>query len=138
MAGASHVAELEFQGTDVVEAWHSLEPVVAACADLRGTPAIKSDYNVTNWDHQGTVTAANLRDALDHLGSPKSISVIYTARSGAGSDPHSFELTIMRYRRFKELNVHIRVTGPMDVQTLGLFEQTKRSLASAISRLQEP
>jgi hypothetical protein len=44
----------------------------------------------------------------------------------------------MRYRRFKELNVQLRVTGPVDVQTLGFFERTKRTLASAIDRLNEP
>jgi hypothetical protein len=44
----------------------------------------------------------------------------------------------MRYRRFKELNVQIRVTGPIDVQTLGFFERTKSTLARAIDRLNEP
>ena len=44
----------------------------------------------------------------------------------------------MRYRRFKELNVQIRVTGPMDVQTLGFFERTKSTLAGAVDRLNEP
>jgi hypothetical protein len=34
-----------------------------------------------------------------------SISVTYTARSSSGPDPQSIELRIMRYRRFKELNV---------------------------------
>jgi hypothetical protein len=44
----------------------------------------------------------------------------------------------MRYRRFTELNVEIRVTGPMDVQTLGFFERTKSTVARAIDRMNEP
>ena len=44
----------------------------------------------------------------------------------------------MRYRRFKELNVQIRVEGPMGVQTLGFFERTKSTLAQAIDRLNAP
>ena len=44
----------------------------------------------------------------------------------------------MRYRRFKELNVQLRITGPVDVQTLGFFERTKSTLARAIDRFNEP
>ena len=138
MASASHLAELEITGTDVVAAWDALEPVVAQCAGLLGTPATKSDYHVGHSDDQGTVAGADLRDCLDRVESPASISVTYTARSDSGPDPQRIELRIMRYRRFKELNVHIRVTGPMDVQTLGFFERTKRTLALAIDRLNEP
>jgi hypothetical protein len=139
VASASHLAELEIAGIDVVGAWNALEPVVAECAGLLGTPSIKSDYHVGNWDDQGTVAGADLRDCLDRVESPASISVTYTTRSSSGPDPHSIELRIMRYnRRFKELNVHIRVTGPMDVQTLGLFERTKTRLAGTIDRLNEP
>ena len=43
----------------------------------------------------------------------------------------------MRYRRFKELNVHLRVDGPADVQTLGFFERTQRTLAEAIDHVNE-
>jgi hypothetical protein len=43
----------------------------------------------------------------------------------------------LRYRRFKELNVQLRVTGPVGVQTLGFFERTQRTLARAIDRLNE-
>lgn len=143
MAWTHHSAEWEVRVADVVGAWNALEPVVAACAGLRGTPAAKSDYYVSNWDDQVTVTAADLRDGLDHMGSldhvggPKSISVTYTTRSSSGPDPYSIELRIMRYRRFKELSIDIRVRGPMDVQTLGLFEQTKNTLARAIDRLEK-
>jgi hypothetical protein len=105
---------------------------------LLGTPATKTDYNVGHSDDQGTVAGADLRDCLDRVESPTSISVTYTAQSNSGPDPQSIELRIMRYRRFKELNVHIRVNGPMDVQTLGLFERTKKTLAQAIDRLNEP
>ncbi len=59
----------------------------------------------------------------------------YTARGSAGADPHRIELRIMRYRRFKELNVHLRVDGPTDVHTLGFFERTQRALADTIDRL---
>jgi hypothetical protein len=138
VATTSHLAELEIRGPDVVGAWKALEPVLAACAELFGTPATKSDYHVTNWDDQGTVTAADLRDGLDRVASPKSISVTYTTTGSAGLDSCSIELTIMRYRRFKELNVHIRVSGPMDVRTLGLFEQTRMRLARAIDSASEP
>jgi hypothetical protein len=138
VASTSHLAELEIGSTDVVGAWNALEPVVADCAGLLGTPATKSDYHVGHRDEQGTVVGADLGDCLDRVESPASISVTYTTRSSSGPDPHSIELRIMRYRRFKELNVHIRVNGPMDVQTLGLFEQTKRRLACAIDRLNEP
>ena len=126
MTSTSHLAELEITGTDVVAAWNALEPVVARCAGLLGTPATKSDYSVGNSEDQGTVET------------PASISVTYTASGESGSDPQSIELGIMRYRRFKELNVHLRVTGPMGVQTLGFFERTKRTLAQAIERLNEP
>jgi hypothetical protein len=43
----------------------------------------------------------------------------------------------VRYRRYKELNVYLRVDGPADVQTLGFFERTQRTLADAIVRLNE-
>ncbi len=138
MTSTSHLAELEIGGTDVVAAWNALEPVVAQCAGLLGTPATKSDYYVGDSDDQGIVTAADLRDCLDRVESPASISVTYTASSDSGPDPQSIELRIMRYRRFKELNVHIRVSGPVGVQTLGFFERTKRTLARAIDRLNEP
>jgi hypothetical protein len=138
VASASHLAELEIADTDVVAAWNALEPVVAQCAGLLGTPATKSDYYVGQSDDQGSVAGADLRDCLDRVESPASISVTYTANSDSGPDPQSIELRIMRYRRFKELNVQVRVTGPMDVQTLGLFERTKRTLAGAIDRLNEP
>ena len=138
MASASHLAELEIRATDVVAAWNALEPVVAQCAGLLGTPATKSDYYVGDSDDQGTVGGADLRDCLDRVESPASISVTYTARSSSGPDPQSIELRIMRYRRFKELNVQLRITGPVDVQTLGLFERTKRTLAGAIDRFNEP
>ena len=138
MASASHLAELEITGTDVVAAWNALEPVVARCAGLLGTPATKSDYSVGNSEDQGTVVGADLRHCLDRVETPASISVTYTASGESGSDPQSIELGIMRYRRFKELNVHLRVTGPMGVQTLGFFERTKRTLAQAIERLNEP
>jgi hypothetical protein len=137
VASASHLAELEIEGTDVVAAWNALEPVVAQCAGLLWTPAAKSDYNVGHSDDQSTVTGADLRDCLDRVESPTLISVTYTARSDSGPDPRSIELRIMRYRRFKELNVHIRVNGSADVQTLGFFERTKRTLAGAIDRLNE-
>ena len=138
METTSHSAEWEIQGPDVVGAWNALEPVLAACAELSGTPAAKSDYYVTNWDYQkGTLTAADLRDGLDHVGDPQSISTSFSTRSNSGPDHYSIELRIMRdRRRAKELNVDIRVRGPVDVQTLGLFEQTKKMLARAIGRLQ--
>ena len=135
---ASHLAELEIRATDVVAAWNALEPVVAQCAGLFGTPATKSDYYVGHSDDQGTVAGADLRDCLDRVETPASISVTYTANSDSGSDPQSIELRIMRYRRFKELNVQLRITGPADVQTLGLFERTKTTLAGAIDRFNEP
>ena len=138
MTSTSHLAELEITGTDVVAGWNALEPVVAQCAGLLGTPATKSDYHVGHSDDQGTVAGADLRDCLDRVENPASISVTYTANSDSGSDPHSIELRIMRYRRFKELNVHLRVTGPMGVQTLGFFERTKSTLAQAIDRLNAP
>jgi hypothetical protein len=137
VASTSHLAELEIEGTDVVGAWNALEPVIADCAGLLGTSATKSDYYVGHSDEQDTVAGADLRDCLDRVESPTSISVTYTARSGSGPDPQSIELRIVRYRRFKELNVHIRVTGPTDVQTLGFFERTKTTLAGAIDRLNE-
>jgi hypothetical protein len=138
VASTTHLAELEIEGTDVVAAWNALEPVVAQCAELLGTPATKGDYYVGHSDDQGTVAGADLRDCLDRVESPTSISVTYIARSDSGADPQSIELRIMRYRRFKELNVQIRVTGPIDVQTLGFFERTKSTLARAIDRLNEP
>ncbi len=138
MTSTSHLAELEITGTDVVAAWNALEPVVAQCAGLLGTPATKSDYHVGHSDDQGTVAGADLRDCLDRVETPASISVTYTANSDSGSDPQSIELRIMRYRRFKELNVDLRVTGPMGVQTLGFFERTKSTLGQAIDRLSAP
>ena len=138
MTSTSHLAELEITGTDVVAAWNALEPVVAQCAGLLRTPPTKSDYYVGHPADQATVAGADLRDCLDRVETPTSISVTYTASSDSGSDPHSIELRIVRYRRFKELNVHLRVTGPMDVQTLGFFERTKRTLAQAIERLNSP
>jgi hypothetical protein len=138
VASTSHLAELEITGTDVVAAWNAIEPVVAQCAGLLGTPATKSDYYVGHSDDQGTVAGADLRDCLDRVETPASISVTYTANSDSGSDPQSIELRIMRYRRFKELNVDVRVTGPMGVQTFGFFERTKTTLAQAIDRLNGP
>ena len=137
MASTTHLAELEIDGTDVVAAWNALEPVVAQCAELLGTPATKGDYYVGHSDDKGTVAGADLRDCLDRVESPTLISVTYIGRSESGADPQSIELRIMRYRRFKELNVHIRVTGPMGVQTLGIFERTQRTVAGAIDRLSE-
>jgi hypothetical protein len=138
VTSASHLAELEVTGTDMVAAWHALEPVLVQCTRLLGTPAAKSDYAVGNSDDQGTVAGADLRDCLDRVETPTSISVTYTASGDSGSDPQSIELRIMRYRRFKELNVYLRVTGPMDVHTLGLFERTKTTVAQAIDRLNKP
>src|ERR1700684_1086945 len=128
VASTTHLAELEIDGTDVVAAWNALEPVLAQCAGLLGAPATKSDYYVGHSDDKGTVAGADLRDCLDRVESPTLISVTYLARSDSGADHKSIELRIMRYRRFKELNVQIRVTGHMDVQTLGLFERTKSPL----------
>ena len=71
-------------GTDVVAAWNALEPVVAQCAGLLGTPATKSDYYVGHSDDQATVAGADLRDCLDRVESPTSISVTYTASSELG------------------------------------------------------
>ena len=138
MTSTSHLAELEITGTDVVAAWNALEPVVAQCSGSLGTPATKGDYHVGHSDDQGTVAGADLRDCLDRVETPASISVTYTANGDSGSDPQSIELRIMRYRRFKELNVDLRVTGPMGVQTLGFFERTKTTLAQAIDRLNGP
>jgi hypothetical protein len=138
VTSTSHLAELEITGTDVVAAWNALEPVVAQCAGLLGTLATKSDYHVGHSDDQGTVAGADLRDCLDRVETPASISVTYTTNSDAGSDPQSIELRIMRYRRFKELNVDVRVTGPMGVQTLSFFERTKTTLAQAIDSLNGP
>jgi hypothetical protein len=135
VTSTSHLAELEVTDTDVVAAWNALEPVVALCAGLLGTSATKSEYSVGQSKDLGTVAGADLRDCLDRVETPASISVTYTAN---GPDPQSIELGIMRYRRFKELNVRLRVTGPMGVQTLGLFERTKSTLAQAIDRLNEP
>jgi hypothetical protein len=138
VATASHLAELEIEGTDVVAAWNALEPVVAQCAGLLGTPATKSDYHVGHSDDKDTVAGADLRNCLDRVEGPTAISVTYTAASDSGPDPQSIELRILRYRRFKELNVHVRVSGPMGVQTLGFFERTKETVAGAIERLNEP
>ena len=138
MTSTSHLAELEITSTDVVAGWNALEPVVAQCAGSLGTPATKSDYHVGHSDDQGTVAGADLRDCLDRVETPASISVTYAANSDSDSDPQSIELRIMRYRRFKELNVQVRVTGPMNVQTLALFERTKSALADAIDRSNGP
>jgi len=138
VTSTSHLAELEVEGTDVVAAWNALEPVVAQCAGFLGTPATKSDYSVSHAEDQGTVAGAELRDCLDRVETPASISVTYAANSDSGSDPQSIELRILRYRRFKELNVQVRVTGPMNVQTLALFERTKSALAEAIDRSNGP
>lgn len=135
MTSTSHLAELEVTGTDVVAAWNALEPVVAECAKSLATPTTKSDYHVGQSDDQGTVAGADLRDCLDRVETPASVSVTYTASSDSGADPQSIELRIMRYRRFKELNVDLRVSGPMDVHTLGFFERTKTTVAQAIDRL---
>jgi hypothetical protein len=138
VANTSHLAELEIEGTDVVGAWNALEPVIADCAGLLKTPATKSDYYVGHSDEQDTVAGADLRDCLDRVESPTLISVTYTTSSSSGADSHSIELRIMRYRRFKELNVRLRVSGPTDVQTLGFFERTRSTLARAIDGLNEP
>ena len=138
MASTTHLAELEIEGTDVVAAWNALEPVVAQCAEILGTPATRRDYYVGHSDDPDTVAGADLRDCLDRVENPTLISVAYGARSDSGADPQSIELRIMRYRRFTELNVEIRVTGPMDVQTLGFFERTKSTVARAIDRMNEP
>jgi hypothetical protein len=122
----SHLAELEIEGTDVVAAWNALEPVIAQCAGFPGTPATKGDYYVGHSDDQSTVAGADLRDCLDRVETPASIAVTYTASGDSRSDPQSIELGIMRYRRFKELNVHLRVTGPMGVQTLAFSSGPKR------------
>ena len=120
MPSTSHLAELEVESTDVVTAWSALEPVVAWCAETLGLPATKSDYHVGHPDDQGTVAGAGLSDCLDRVESPTSISVTYTMSSDSGGDPRSVELRIMRYRRFKELNVHLRVDGPANAD-VGLF-----------------
>jgi hypothetical protein len=133
----SHVAELEIESTDVVAAWSALEPVVARCAEMLGAPASKSDYHVGHPDDAGAVAGADLRDCLDRVENPASISVAYAASGDSGTDSPSVELRIMRYRRFKELNVHLRVDGPADVRTLGFFERTQRALADAIDRWDE-
>jgi hypothetical protein len=137
VATASHLAELEIEATDVVSAWNALEPEVADCAGSLGTPATKSDYHVGNSDDEAIVAGADLRYCLDRVESPASISVTYTTRSSSGADPHSFELKIMRYRRRKELSVNLRVTGPMDMHTLGLFDRTEKRLARTIDRFNE-
>jgi hypothetical protein len=131
----SHLAELEVESTDVVATWSALEAVVAQCAGTLGTPAAKSDYSVGHPDDLGTVVGADLRDCLDRVENPTAISVTYTVRGSAGADPHAIELRIMRYRRFKELNVNLRVDGPADVHTLGFFERTQRALAAEIERV---
>src|ERR1700757_5158359 len=96
-AVASHLAELEIRATDMVAAWNALEPVVAKCAGLLGTPATKSDYYVGHSEDQPTVAGADLRDCLDRVETPASISVTYTAGGNTDSDPQSIELRIMRY-----------------------------------------
>ncbi len=137
MPSTSHLAELEVESTDVVATWSALEPVVARCAETLGVPATKSDYHVGDSNDQGTVAGTGLGDCLDQVKRPASISVTYTTSGDSGTDPRSVELRIMRYRRFKELNVQLRVDGPADVHTLGFFERTQRTLAQAIDRLSE-
>lgn len=138
MASTTHQAELEVESTDLVGVWKALEAVVVDSAAVLGTPATTGDYHVANSDGRGTVAGADLGDCLDRVGNPASISVTYTSRSSSDPDPHSIELRIMRHRRHKELDVHLRVTGPMDVQTLNLFERTKTKLGRAIEDLNEP
>jgi hypothetical protein len=136
VAIASHQAELEVDGTDVVGTWNALDAVVAQCAAALGTAATRSDYHVGHSDDLGsTVGGAELQDCLDRVENPTAISVTYTTKSVSGPEPQSIELRITRYRRFKELNVRIRVTGPTGVHTLGFFERTQRTLAAAIERL---
>jgi hypothetical protein len=131
----SHLAELEIESTDVVAAWSDLEPVVARCAETWGAPATKSDYRVGHSDDQGTVAGPDLGDCLDLVKSPASIAVTYTASSSSGTDARRIELRIVRYRRHKELNVHLRVDGPADVQTLGFFERSQQTLTHTIESL---
>jgi hypothetical protein len=134
VTGASHLAELEIAATDVAAAWNVLEPVVAQCAAAPGTSATKSDYHVGQPDGEAGVGGADLNDCLARVENPSSISVTYTAGSGSDPEPLSIELRIMRHRRFKELNVHVRVAGPGNMQTLGVFDRTEKALAGAIAR----
>lgn len=134
MANTSHLAELEISSTDVVAVWNALEPVVARCAGSLGAPALKSTYSVGHSDNPSTVTGADLDDCLDRVDSPTLISVTYAVQRDANADPSRIELKIMRYRHFKELNVHLRVTGPTGVQTLGFFERSRATVTRAIDR----
>src|ERR1700749_1114176 len=113
-AVASHLAELEIRATDMVAAWNALEPVVAQCAGLLGTPATKSDYYVGHSDDQGTVGGADLRDCLDRVESPASIPVSDTGGNRSGAEPQSIEVRVMGFRPFKEPDVQLRITGPVD------------------------
>ena len=137
MASATHLAELEIAATNVAAAWNVLELVVARCAGAYGTPATASDYHVGQTDDQPGVGGADLADCLARVQNPTSIAVTYTASNGADPEPLSIELRIMRHRRFKELNVNLRVTGPGNMQTLGVFDRTEKALAGAIARFSE-
>jgi hypothetical protein len=138
VASASHLAELEITTTDVVAAWNALEPVVARCAGSLGSPVTRSDYQVGQSDDEASVAGADLAHCLAGVESPALISVTYTTRTSTDPEPRSIELRIMRYRRFKELSVHVRVGGPAGIPTLGLFDKTEKALAEAINRFGEP
>jgi hypothetical protein len=138
VASASHLAELEITGSDVVAAWNALEPAVAQCAGSLGSPVTKSNYRVGQSDDDAGVGGADLPDCLDRVDNPALISVTYTTRDSSDPEPRSIELRLMRYRRFKELSVHLRVAGPQNLQTLGLFDRTEKALVEAIGRFSEP
>jgi hypothetical protein len=137
VASASHLAELGVEATNVATAWKALEPVVARQAESLGTPGAKSDYHVGQPDSESSVAGADLDDCLDRVDNPTSISVTYTASNGPDIEPTSIELRIMRHRRFKELDVKVRITGPGDIRTLGLFDRTEKALAAAIRGFDE-
>ncbi len=138
MASANHLAELEITGTDVVAAWNALEPVVARCAESLDAPVTKSDYRVGQSDDQGSsVAGTDLGDCVGRVQRPAWISVTYTARNSSDPEPRSIELRVMRYRRFKDLNVNLRVAGPGNIHTLGLFDRTEKALAAAIGSFNE-
>jgi hypothetical protein len=134
VASASHLAELEIAATDVASAWSALEPVITR---LAGPAAVKSDYHVGQPDSDTSVGGADLDDCLNRVDSPTSISVTYTAGGGPGLEPTSIELRVTRHRRFKELNVNLRVAGSQSMQTLGLFDRIENGLTDAISRFSE-
>jgi hypothetical protein len=81
------------------------------------------------------VAGPDLRECLDRVRSPASIAVTYTASGSPGTDARRIELRIVRYRRHKDLKVHLRVDGPADVQTLGFFERSQQTLAHTIESL---